>query len=87
MEHINDLQKWRNVMDKPLTIDEITKIEPGVNNVLEKARKVKSPTWENYECFKMGLSLLVGFRASKKPLRTSQAYETAISYLADALRI
>lgn len=74
-------------MNKPLTIEQITTIEPGINTILCMARRTKKPTWEKYERFKTNLAPLVGYGAAKKLLRSAETYETVITHLTDALRI
>ena len=72
---------------KQLTWREILTIDPRLRAVIAEANRLESADWRDYERLKNQLYRLVGFRATRPELRTTEAYELAIRNLIDATGI
>lgn len=70
-----------------LSFDEICKIEPKVKALVLRAKEdLRQNRDRLYIDYKSELSELVGWKAKKKDLRTSEAFKTALSELCIALK-
>lgn len=75
-----------------MTWEEMAAIEPKLLTLLEKAQSYKSregfcanKIWYGPNGLRQKLTRLVGFGASKRQLRTAQAYDLAYSKIYNAL--
>lgn len=77
----------RAIQVKHLTINEIRKIEPRVNGILNEAARTKRASWPDYSRFKLQLIPLVGCESENESIQTPEAYNTVIIALCSALKL